>query len=143
MYASGRAATLGQRFREQAFISGFQFGLDNSTINQQLGGERLIHPLPCGPEVTASAPFPSRAGTSFVDGAALSVRNSKLNLTLHHHVMSSSIGASSTSTSIKPKFFADGSPAKFDWSSPDLATIVKEAAEDCVFPDDPGEIAVE
>eukprot|EP00961_Rhodomonas_salina_P005725 77293-Rhodomonas_salina.1 len=35
-----------------------------------------------GPEVTASAPFPSRAGTSFVDGVALSVRNSELNSTL-------------------------------------------------------------
>eukprot|EP00961_Rhodomonas_salina_P227244 3072680-Rhodomonas_salina.1 len=59
---------------------------------------------------------PSRAGTSFVDGAALSVRNSELNSTLRHHVMSSSLAASSTSTLIKPKFFADGSPARFDSS---------------------------
>eukprot|EP00961_Rhodomonas_salina_P039501 530562-Rhodomonas_salina.2 len=74
MYACGRAVTLGQCFHKQALISGFQFCLDDSTTNQQLGGECFIHPLPYGPEVTASAPFPHC--TSFVDGAALSVPNS-------------------------------------------------------------------
>eukprot|EP00961_Rhodomonas_salina_P271858 3673146-Rhodomonas_salina.1 len=77
MYAGGRAAQLGQQFRYQAFVSGYHFGLDDvaPTSNFALGCERFIHPIPYCPEATMSAPLPHRAGTSFIDGLAMSARD--------------------------------------------------------------------
>eukprot|EP00961_Rhodomonas_salina_P136666 1838534-Rhodomonas_salina.1 len=43
----------------------------------------------------------------------------------------------------KSKVFTDASPAIFSPSNPELATIVEESSEDCFFPDDPSQIAVE
>eukprot|EP00961_Rhodomonas_salina_P011866 159360-Rhodomonas_salina.1 len=75
MYSGGRAAQLGQQFRDQAFISGFGFGFDDTNSGALLGGEPFTHPLQYGPEASSSAPFPRRAGTSFVDAMAMSSRD--------------------------------------------------------------------
>eukprot|EP00961_Rhodomonas_salina_P252609 3414456-Rhodomonas_salina.1 len=136
MYAGGRAAQLGQQFRDLAFVSGYRFGLDDvvSTCNFSLCCEWFVHPIPYGPDMTSSAPFPCRAGTSFVNGLAMSARdNSSPDLRRRP----------SHSVNVKPKFFADGSVSNFNSSSPDLSTIVEESLGECCFPDDPGQLSID
>eukprot|EP00961_Rhodomonas_salina_P291079 3931682-Rhodomonas_salina.1 len=126
MYAGGRAAQLGQQFRYQAFVSGYHFGFDCPLPARPYpGGERFSHPIQYGPEASAAAPFPHRAGTSFVDALVMSSR-------------AASSGPNLRFRGLKPKIFADGESSKFSLMRPDLSTIVEESVEDCGFPDDPG-----
>eukprot|EP00961_Rhodomonas_salina_P151021 2033615-Rhodomonas_salina.1 len=84
--------------------------------------------------MTSSAPFPRRAGTSFVDGLAMSASdNSSPDLRRRpSHLVN-----------VKPKIFADGSVSNFNSSSPDLCTIVEESPGECGFPDDPGQLSID
>eukprot|EP00961_Rhodomonas_salina_P090735 1220920-Rhodomonas_salina.1 len=79
-----------------------------------------------------SAPLSRRAGTSFIDGMAMSARDA-----------SSPDLRRSSSSSEKPKFFADGSAYNFNSLSPDLSTIVEESSDECGFPDDPGQLCID
>eukprot|EP00961_Rhodomonas_salina_P200264 2701501-Rhodomonas_salina.2 len=67
-----------------------------------------------------SAPLPRRAGTSFIDGLAMSARDN-VGSDLRRRPF----------RSVKPKIFADGSAYNFNSSSPDLSTIVEESLGEC------------
>eukprot|EP00961_Rhodomonas_salina_P070618 947940-Rhodomonas_salina.1 len=79
-----------------------------------------------------SAPLPRRAGTSFIDCLAMSVRDTSSPDLLRR-----------PSRAEKPKFFANCSEYNFNSSSPDLSTIVEESPDECGFPDDPGQLCID
>eukprot|EP00961_Rhodomonas_salina_P127897 1724146-Rhodomonas_salina.4 len=85
--------------REEAFISGYHFGSNKVLSSPYPGGECFVHPLLYGPDSVASAPFPRRAKTSFVNAAAMSNSPGAGISTLHQLNLSS-----------RPSIFADGSP---------------------------------
>eukprot|EP00961_Rhodomonas_salina_P035360 475885-Rhodomonas_salina.1 len=146
MFAGGRAAQLGQQFRDQAFVHGFRFGLDDVALQDDPGEceEFFPHPLTLGPESSKEHVFHPRSHVSFRDA----------------HVLSTPVGTQDVhrlrwrGQGLPPpqhsSFNGKPSSGDFPWKikpfssfRPDLSVITEDESEDCGWPEDTHDIAVD
>eukprot|EP00961_Rhodomonas_salina_P167139 2252362-Rhodomonas_salina.1 len=146
MFARGRTAQLGQQFRDQAFVHGFRFGLDDDILQDDPGEyeEFFPHPLTLGPESSNKHAFHQLLQFSFRDAHVLSTPTGTQGV---HRLRWRGQGLPPLQHS---SFGCKNSLSEFPWKikpfspfHPDLSVITEDESEACSWPEDTHDIAVD